>query len=76
MGSTDLMPLAAEALNVVDKVDFETTLTYTGIRHYTFFQVAALNARGEILEYSGFTALNGTSFAKADNQTATASPLN
>ncbi|KAJ3860739.1 ASST-domain-containing protein [Lentinula novae-zelandiae] len=76
MGSTALMPLAAEALNVVGKVDFETALTYTGIRQYAFFQVAALNAKGEILEYSGFTALNGTSFAKADNQTATAAPLN
>ncbi|KAJ3782469.1 ASST-domain-containing protein [Lentinula aff. detonsa] len=76
LGSTALMPLAAEILNVIGKVDFETTLTYTGRRQYAFFQVAAMNAKGEILEYSAFTSLNGTTFSKADNQTATALPLN
>ncbi|KAJ3968794.1 ASST-domain-containing protein [Lentinula raphanica] len=76
MGSTLLTPLAPDTLSVVEKSDFETTLTYTGKRQYTFFQVAAMNAKGQTLDYSSFSALNGTTFAKADNQTITAAPLN
>ncbi|KIK62494.1 hypothetical protein GYMLUDRAFT_126512, partial [Collybiopsis luxurians FD-317 M1] len=53
-GSTAWSPLAPVYLNAVSKVDFETTLTYTGDydEGYVFFQVAAMNANGEYLGYS------------------------
>ncbi|KAJ4471442.1 ASST-domain-containing protein [Lentinula aciculospora] len=76
LGSTALTPSRAETLNVVNKVDFETTLTYNGTRRYQNFQVAAMNANGEILEYSSFTSLDGITSPKADNETVTAAPLN
>lgn len=75
LGSTAHEPLVAFSLIVADKVDFETTLTYAGDGRFTHFQVAAMNAAGEFLGFSEFISLNGTTFAKADNQTITAAPL-
>ncbi|KAE9396002.1 hypothetical protein BT96DRAFT_922457 [Gymnopus androsaceus JB14] len=75
LGSTTDEPLVASPLVVADKLDFETALTFTGDRGYAYFQVAAMNADGEVLGFSDFTSLNGTTFAKADNQTITAAPL-
>lgn len=74
LGSRLLTPLKATSLSNASKTDFETTLVYSG-SGYAYYQVAALNANGQVLKYSNFTALDGTTFGPADNQTVTAAPL-
>ncbi|KAF9076909.1 ASST-domain-containing protein [Rhodocollybia butyracea] len=73
-GSTLLSPLQATSLDNVSKTDFETTLTYSG-SEYAFFQVGAMNGNEEMLGFSNFTGLDGTTCSKADNQTVTAPSL-
>lgn len=75
LGSTAHEPLVVSSLIVADKLDFETSLTYTGDGRFAHFQVAAMNAAGESLGFSDFISLNGTTFVKAENQTITAAPL-
>ncbi|KAF5392287.1 hypothetical protein D9757_001483 [Collybiopsis confluens] len=75
-GSKVLTPQSPMSLGIVGKVDFETTLRYTGEESYVFFQVVALNGNREYLGYSSFNLLSGnSSIAKANNQTVTAPPL-
>ncbi|KAJ3775465.1 ASST-domain-containing protein [Lentinula raphanica] len=74
LGSRLISPLKTTSLANASKTDFETALVYSG-SGYTYYQVAAHTANGEILSYSNFTALDGTTFGPAENQTITAAPL-
>ncbi|KIK62498.1 hypothetical protein GYMLUDRAFT_84423 [Collybiopsis luxurians FD-317 M1] len=68
-GSAISNPLALTFLDVVSKVDFESTLRYAGEEDYEMFRVAAIDANGEILAYSDLVSLDGEIDVKADSQT-------
>ncbi|KAL1761866.1 ASST-domain-containing protein [Schizophyllum commune] len=74
LGSTTDAPQRPTFLSTVSKDDFETCITYTH-GGYDYFQVVALDSRGETLAFSEFKNLDGDSVGEADIQTTMTGPL-
>ena len=74
LGSTTDAPQRPTFLSTVSKDDFETCITYTR-GGYDYFQVVALDSRGETLAFSEFKNLDGDSVGEADIQTTMTGPL-